>query len=464
MFLSISTTHHPATDLGFLLHKNPARVHELELSFGRAVMFYPEATPGRCEFAITLDVDPVSLVRGRSGSGAEGMLDQYVNDRPYAASSFMSVALARGVREAMAGRSKERQALAETPIPLEATIAPLPVRGKTELVERLFRPLGYQVEIATYPLDPVRRDWGRAPYITLRLSETVRLSDLLTHLYVLMPVLDDRKHYFVGEDELEKLLSRGEGWLPRHPERDLIVSRYLKRRGYLTKSALARLSEDGEEAETRLEPERQDAIEAGIEKPLRLHERRLDRVAQVIAESGAKRVLDLGCGDGKLITRLLTVKGLEEIVGVEVSSIELARADARFAELPDLMKRKLKLLQGSLIYRDTRLRGYDIAVVVEVIEHLELDRLPHLERALFGGARPASVIVTTPNRDYNVLFESLPAGQFRHPDHRFEWSRAEFSDWAERVAAEHGYSVRFEGLGDEHATLGAPGQMAVFTR
>jgi 3' terminal RNA ribose 2'-O-methyltransferase Hen1 len=242
----------------------------------------------------------------------------------------MSVALARGVREAMAGRSKERQALADSLIPLEATIAPLPVRGKTELVERLFRPLGYQVEITTYPLDPVREDWGRAPYVTLRLSGTVRLSDLLTHLYVLMPVLDDRKHYFMGEDELEKLLSRGEGWLPSHPERDLIVYRYLKRRGYLTKSALARLSQDEEESETRLDPERQDAVEAVIEKLLRLHERRLDRVAQVIAESGAKRVLDLGCGDGKLITRLLTIKGLEEIVGVEVSSIELARADARF--------------------------------------------------------------------------------------------------------------------------------------
>ena len=341
---------------------------------------------------------------------------------------------------------------------------PCPSGEKTELVERLFRPLGYQVEITTYPLDPVREDWGRAPYVTLRLSGTVRLSDLLTHLYVLMPVLDDRKHYFVGEDELEKLLSRGEGWLPSHPERDLIVSRYLKRRGYLTKSTLARLSQDEEGSETRLDPERQDAVEAVLEKPLRLHERRLDRVAQVIAESAAKRVLDLGCGDGKLITRLLTVKGLEEIVGVEVSGIELARADARFAELPDLMKLKLKLLQGSLIYRDARLRGYDIAAVVEVIEHLELDRLPHLERALFGDARPTSVIVTTPNRDYNVLFESLPAGQFRHPDHRFEWSRAEFSAWAERVAAEHGYSVRFEGLGDEHATLGAPGQMAVFTR
>jgi 3' terminal RNA ribose 2'-O-methyltransferase Hen1 len=464
VFLSVSTTHQPATDLGFLLHKNPGRVHEIELSFGRAVMFYPETRPERCEFAITLDVDPVALVRGRSGSAADGMLDQYVNDRPYAASSFMSVALARGVREALAGRSRERQALADAPMPLEAMVAPLPVRGQTELVERLFGPLGYQVEVTTYPLDPEREDWGQAPYVALRLRGSVRLSDLLAHLYVLMPVLDDRKHYFVGEDELEKLLARGEGWLQGHPERELIVSRYLKRRSSLTRSALARLAQDDPEPEARLDPERQDAAEAAIEKPMRLHDRRLDRVAQVIAESGAKRVLDLGCGSGKLIARLLRIRGLDEIVGVEVSSLELARADERFAELPDLMKRKLTLLRGSLIYRDARLRGYDIAALVEVIEHLEPDRLPHLERAVFGDARPGSVIVTTPNRDYNRLFENLSAGRFRHPDHRFEWSRDEFSAWAQRVAAEHGYSVLFEGLGDEHADLGAPSQMAVFTR
>jgi 3' terminal RNA ribose 2'-O-methyltransferase Hen1 len=170
VFLSVSTTHQPATDLGYLLHKNPARVHELELSFGRAVMFYLEATPERCEFAITLDIDPISLVRGRSGSGGQGMLDHYVNDRPYAASSFMSVALARGVREAMAGRSKERQALADSLMPLEATIGPLRVEGQAELVGRLFRPLGYAVDITTHPLDAVREDWGRAPYVTLRLS------------------------------------------------------------------------------------------------------------------------------------------------------------------------------------------------------------------------------------------------------------------------------------------------------
>ena len=461
MFLSVATTHRPATDLGFLLHKNPGRVHELDLAFGRALMFYPEAGPERCEFALTLDVDPVALVRGRSGGG--GLSDQYVNDRPYAASSFLSVALARGVREAMAGRSRERAELAETAIPLEATVAPLPVRGERALVERLFAPLGYAVAITAHPLDPERPDWGEAPYVSLRLSGTARLADLLSHLYVLMPVLDQRKHYFVGQDELEKLLARGEGWLAGHPERELIVARYLKRRR-LIREALAQLSENDPEPEERLDPAVQDAAEEAIEQPMRLHERRLERVADLIAERRARRVLDLGCGDGKLVLRLVRNPEIEAILGVEVSSMSLARADERVSRLPDALRRKITLVQGSLIYRDVRLRGFDAAALVEVIEHVEPDRLPHLERALFGDARPGLVVVTTPNAEHNALFEGLPAGRFRHTDHRFEWSRAEFSAWAERVAAEYGYGVRFEGIGDAHPEHGAASQLAVFSR
>lgn len=462
MFLSVATTHRPATDLGFLLHKNPARIQDQDLGFGRAYMFYPEATVERCEFALLLDIDPIALVRGRSGG--PGLLDQYVNDRPYAASSFLSVALARSIREALVGRSRERAALAETAIPLEAVVAPLPVRGPAELVARVFAPLGYTVDVTRHLFDPKRPDWGEAPYVTLRLAGTVRLADLLTHLYVLMPVLDDRKHYFVAEDEIEKLLMRGEGWLQAHPERALIVARYLKRRGHLIREALTRLAEDEPEPESRLDPATQDEAEDIFDKPLRLHERRLDRVAEVIAEAGARRVLDLGCGDGKLIGRLLRARGIEEIVGVEVSSVEIARAERRFADLPEAARRRIKLWQGSLTYRDIRLRGFDAAALVEVIEHLEADRLPQLERAVFADARPGLVVLTTPNQDYNALFLSLPAGRFRHPDHRFEWSRAEFRAWAERVAAAHGYVVRHEGLGDEHPELGAPGQMAVFAR
>ena len=460
MFLSLATTHQPATDLGFLLHKNPARVHEIDLGFGRAVMFYPEASEERCEFAITLDIDPVGLVRGRGQ--ADGLLDQYVNDRPYAASSFLSVAVARGVREAMAGRSRERPELTETAIPLEAVVAPLPVRGRPDMVERLFAPLGYGVAVERHLIDPERPDWGEAPYITLRLTGTVRLADLLSHLYVLMPVLDDRKHYFVGEDETAKLLARGEGWLASHPERELIVSRYLKRRGYLIKTALAQLVP--EEPEEALDPAAQAAPEEKLEKPIRLHAQRLDRIAEIIVAAGARRVLDLGCGDGKLIRRLIEEKAIEEIVGVEVSSQELGRAIERFEDLPRLRREKLKLLQGSLIYRDTRLRGFDAAALSEVIEHLDADRLPHLERALFGDARPRLVVITTPNREHNALFEGLAPGAFRHADHRFEWTRAEFRAWAERVATEHGYSVRIEGIGEEHPEHGAPSQIGMFSR
>ncbi|AWB23803.1 3' terminal RNA ribose 2'-O-methyltransferase Hen1 [Methylobacterium currus] len=467
MFLSVMTTHRPATDLGFLLHKNPVRTQDLDLGFGRAVMFYPEASEERCEFVLTLDIDPVALVRGRSGG--DGLLDQYVNDRPYAASSFLSVAIGRCLGAAMGGRSKDRPALAETAIPLDVTVVPLPVRGPHDLVERLFAPLGYAVEVTRHPLDPERPEWGHAPHVTLRLRATARLAELLTHLSVLMPVLDDRKHYFVGEDEIETLLARGEGWLPGHPERDLIVARSLKRRRVLVRQAIAQLVEATAEDETTLDPAAQEEPEAAIEQPVRLHERRLDRVAQVIAEKGAKRVLDLGCGDGKLIARLIRNPTVEQVTGIEVSSAELARAARRVEALPETLRRKLVLLQGSLIYRDARLRGFDAAALVEVIEHVEPDRLPHLERALFGDARPATVVVTTPNRDYNVLFPTLPARQLRHPDHRFEWSRAEFEGWAERVASTYGYAVRLEGLGgvgsgDAYADLGAPSQLAVSSR
>lgn len=464
MFLSLSTTHRPATDLGYLLHKNPARVHSLDLGFGGATMFYPEAGEDRCTFALVLDVDPVALVRGRAGSSGGGLVEAYVNDRPYAASSLLSVAMARGIRDAINGRSRERPTLAETAIPLELRVTPLPVRGDKGLVEALFAPLGYAVAMTTHPLDPERPEWGEAPYVTLSLSHTLRLSECLRHLYVLMPVLDDRKHYYVGEDEIEKLLDNAGDWLPAHPLRDLIVSRYLKRRGHLVRGALARLAEMAGEDEAAFDPGSRDGREEALERPLSLHDRRLDRVAEVILGAGAKRVADLGCGEGRLIARLLQAPAVEEILGVEVSSVELGRADRRLADLPEAVRRRVRVVQGSLIYRDVRLRGFDAAALVEVIEHCEPDRLPHLERAVFGDAAPRLVVVTTPNQDYNARFETLPAGAFRHPDHRFEWGRDAFAAWAERVAADYGYAVRREGIGEPDPVLGAPSQMAVFTR
>ena len=154
MLLTISYTGKPATDLGYLLHKSPFRVHSFEQVFGKAHVFYPETNPDRCTAGLLLEIDSIGLVRNRRGpSGEAHALEEYVNDRPYAASSFLSVAIARTFGTAMTGKSKERQELADTPLPLEVRIAVLPCRGGEVLLLRLFEPLGYEVMATRHPLD-----------------------------------------------------------------------------------------------------------------------------------------------------------------------------------------------------------------------------------------------------------------------------------------------------------------------
>jgi 3' terminal RNA ribose 2'-O-methyltransferase Hen1 len=466
MLLTITATNHPATDLGYLLHKNPYRVHSLEQVFGKAHVFYPEATSERCTAALLLEVDPIGLVRNRRGpSGEAYALEEYVNDRPYAASSLLSVAIARTFGTAMTGRSKERQELADTALPLEARIAVLPCRGGDALLRRLFEPLGYAVMATRHLLDAKFPEWGESPYFTVALKATIRLSDLLTHLYVLIPVLDDDKHYWVGDAEVEKLLRHGEGWLREHPERELITNRYLKHQKRLAREALTRLIGDDEPAADEIAETRAREEEA-IEKPISLAEQRMGAVLAALRSNGVKRVLDLGCGEGRLLRELLKDKTFAEIVGLDVShrALEIASQKLRLEDLPRMQRERIRLIHGSLTYRDKRLAGYDAATVVEVIEHQDPPRLAAFERVLFEFARPQTVVVTTPNVEYNVKFETLPAGKMRHKDHRFEWTRIEFQSWARGIADRFGYSVRFLPIGPEDPALGSPTQMGIFTR
>jgi 3' terminal RNA ribose 2'-O-methyltransferase Hen1 len=464
MLLTLTTTHRPATDLGYLLHKNPGAVRSVDLWFGRAHVFYPEATDARCTAALLLEVDPIGLVR-RRGRGEPVSLEPYVNDRPYAASSFMSVALAKVFGTAMTGRSAERPELAGVPIPLEIQIPALPCRGGDELLRRLFEPLGYAVSTRSTPLDERFPEWGDSRYLQTRLTTTARVADVLSHLYVLLPVLDDAKHYWVGRDEIEKLLRRGEGWLRAHPEHELITRRYLRHQPGLAREALARLLEE-DQADPDSAVELRDREEEQVEKPIRLGELRMQAVLGVLKEAAANRVLDLGCGSGRLLRALLRDGSFERIVGVDVSHAALERAARRLRlqEMSPKQRERIELVQSSLTYRDRRLQGFDAAAVVEVIEHLDPSRLDAFERALFGVARPATVVLTTPNAEYNVLFERLPAGSLRHRDHRFEWTRGEFETWATGAAERNGYTVRFGPVGPEDPEVGPPTQMAVFGR
>lgn len=564
MFLTIATTHQPATDLGFLLHKHPGKAQRFSTTYGEAHVFYPEADDTRCTAALLLDVDPIALTRGvKRGKGAKGSPDlalaQYVNDRPYAASSLLAVALGTVFRTAMQGRCDARPELPATPLPLEIEVPALSARGGEEMVRRLFEPLRWQVAIEPIPLDPRFPAWGDSRYVRLALTGTMPLAEALRQLYVLLPVLDNAKHYWVAPDEVDKLLRAGEGWLSAHPDRDLIASRYLSRRHTLTRSAIERLAEIDETAPENLDnavpdegeedtgaaeesdadavasasaasaadvPEGVGATPAGAtaesapagalatgapahapagdvaagtdvvaadgalatapatadvavagagadERPMTLARQRRDAILAALRAAGAERVLDLGCGDGKLIGSMLREPRFREIVGVDVSTraLTIAERKLKLARMSERQRDRVRLIQGALTYTDKRLVGYDAAVLCEVIEHLDEPRLPALEYAVLGAARPATVVVTTPNVEYNIRYapeepggEGLAAGAMRHGDHRFEWDRATFRAWAERAAAKYGYAARFEPVGEVDPEVGPSTQMAVFTR
>ncbi|MFF7749803.1 3' terminal RNA ribose 2'-O-methyltransferase Hen1 [Streptomyces sp. NPDC007971] len=478
MFLTISTSGNaalPATDLGFLLHKHPDNAQKFSTSYGTAHVFYPEADAERCTAALLLEVDTVALVRRGKGKGRGGAPDaalaQYVNDRPYAASSLLAVALSGVFSSALRGVCNARPERAATPLPLRIEIPALPARGGPELVGRLFEPLGWAVTAEPVALDTEFPQWGASRYVRLVLeSEALTLAEALRHLYVLLPVLDDAKHYWVASDEVDKLLRAGEGWLPRHPEQKLITSRYLSRRWSLTRQAMERLElvrlAEADDSEVEAIDNAVEEETETEERPAPLAVQRREAIVAALSASGAARVLDLGCGQGQLVQELLRDVRFTEIVGVDVSMRALTIASRRLKldRMGERQASRVQLFQGSLAYTDNRLKGYDAAVLSEVVEHLDLPRLPALEYAVFGHARPRTVLVTTPNVEYNVRWETLPAGHVRHGDHRFEWTREEFRAWSAAVAERYGYGTEFVPVGPDDPEVGPPTQMAVFHR
>lgn len=489
----------PATDLGYLLAKNPATVQSFSHGFGRSRVFYPEADEGRCTAALYLEIDPIGLIKSRNLDSADFSLSQYVNDRPYAATSLLAGAIGQVFRTAIRGTSKERPELAAAAMPLTLRLPVVP--ATPGLIERLFAPLGWTVTATPLALDPAFPEWGESRYCDVELSGEQRVSDALSQLYVLLPVLDGSKHYWIDGEEVEKLLRAGEAWLAGHPDRELITRRYLGRRPTLVRTALARLAESDEVLESELDNAVSDepdgdgetvvdgALAVGVigvigavgaatnvanaagsadaEEPhVSLATQRHHAVVAALKDVGGKSVLDLGCGGGALLRHLLHDRYFSEIVGVDVSvrALQYAARKLRLERLPDAVASRLTLKQGSLTYTDASLKGFDAAVLMEVIEHVDPPRLASLEHAVFGAARPAAVIVTTPNVEYNVRYETLEAGRLRHRDHRFEWNREEFGGWAGDVASQYGYEVEFRAVGEVDHEVGAPTQLALFRR
>lgn len=463
-----------ASDLGFLLHKNPGRLHEFDLSFGTAHVFYPVASEAVCTATVFQALDGIDLVRSFKGpKGASKHLSQYVNDRPYTVNSFFSVAISRVFGTALNGNCKKQPELVQRTLPFSVDLPVLPSRGGEALIRNLFEPLGYDVAVDAQPFDTAIPDWGLSPYFSVTLTGMKRLSDLLKHLYVLMPVLDNDKHYWVGLDEVDKLIAKSSDWLPEHPEKGLIVARYLKKQGGLKRKALAALELSESEVNSQQEQLQEvdseaqsQAEEDQLEHKVRLNDLRIEKVTQTIKQLDVRKLVDLGCGEGKYLKAYLKINQLEAITGVEVSPSVLEKAEQRLKleRLPEHKRDQLTLLQGSLTYKDDRLKNNDLASCIEVIEHIDEDRLDAFKASVFGHAKPKYVIITTPNVEYNVLFENMPTGKLRHSDHRFEWDRKTFEKWCHDLCEQYAYQVSFDTIGEVHPEFGAPTQMALFGR
>ncbi len=467
MFLSITTTHQPATDLGFLLHKHPDKIQKFNTSCGIAHVFYPESNPDKCTAVLVLDIDTVSLVRLYKFPFAS--LQQYVNDRPYTASSFMSSAIAQVYSSALNGNCKNHPELLDIKMPFEVKISVIKLKAPKEMLHEIFEPLGYNISYIQHPFDTQFTAWGMSNYYSLTLQhDGITLKEMLSHIFVLLPVFDNEKHYWVNENEVQVLLKKGEGWLNTHQKKEWITRRYLKNISAYMKVALNNLQDDIEninilEKETQELTEKQKIIQ---EKRYSLHQQRLDIALEKLKQTNATKILDLGCGEGKLLKMLLKEGQFTQILGCDVVFGELQKAKEKlhFDNMSPKQKERITLLQSSLTYKDKRLLGYEAGVLVEVIEHIDEDRLPALEKNIFEYYQLNHVIITTPNAEYNKKYEFLLEDDFRHTDHRFEWTRPQFKAWAMKIKENFGYDFQLFDIGEVDELLGASSQMAVFSK
>lgn len=460
----------PATDLGYLLHKHPDRVQSFATTQGEATVFYPVADADKCRAVLRVDGTDARV-------DSHTDIDRHVNTIPYAASTRLVVALGKVFGDALAGRCTARPELVDHVWDVSVLIPSVPVRGTLTPAD-VFEPLGWSVTARAEPLTPT--EWGDSDFVTLTLSGRFTVRDSLRHIAIALPALAGDKHYFVDDDDIDKLLRHGEGWLETHPRRDSIVRGYLKNLGALARDALTRLDPastcDEESADQDLHDQdlhdrefrvgdlqgedfgddmAADRRMAVGRRPLAAE--RIEAVAGMVRALGARSVLDVGCGEGRLLGTLSADGVFARLAGVDVSTDELGSATKRLER-----RRGIELWQSSLLYTDARCRGFDVVVLMEVIEHIDRGRLPVAVDSVFETMQPGAVIVTTPNSEYNPVY-GITDG-FRHPDHRFEFTRDEFESWCRGVAADHSYTVTTSGIGQVSDDVGTPTQCAVFRR
>ncbi|WP_075619063.1 3' terminal RNA ribose 2'-O-methyltransferase Hen1 [Paenisporosarcina indica] len=445
MQLTIKATGENVKAISYLLSKNPDNVYERNHKGHLVRLFYSKFTETELEVTIFVTPDPIELIKSSSNSYD---ITHYINDREFAVSSIFCSFIRSALGTALNGQPKEEYIdWVNHLFPFEFEFGPVVSTISDEVLNELFEPIGYQVTITRPEIDYSfqMKEKSSVSYISLKGTKT--LQDGLRQLFILIPVIDNYKHYFIDEKEIEKLERYGEGWLEAHPMRDMIYRQALRFKEVYSQVENTNLEEKIEEPSEKI----------------RLNDLRYERIVETVSLMKPKSIVDFGSGEGKLSVRLGFVTGVKEILAVEPSESATLKALRRFEKVTNKEGFVVpETLWGSLFYYDERLKGKDVMILCEVIEHIDEYRLPKVLDTILHDYQPGALIITTPNREYNMVYDM--DDHFRHNDHRFEWTRAEFYQWCNERNLRESYDLHFDGIGEEHETQGFPTQMCVFKR
>ncbi|WP_141431100.1 3' terminal RNA ribose 2'-O-methyltransferase Hen1 [Bacillus sp. 03113] len=448
MQLSVKAVGDGAKILSYLIAKNPYNLYDRDEKSNRVRLVYTVFDEKEVEVVIFVTPDPVELVRNSANAFD---ITQYINDREFAVSSLFCTNIRKALGTALNGKPKEEyQKWVNHPFELHMNFGPVASHLSDENIVELLHPLGYIVEIergeTNYSFELKQRSSSR--FIHLKGQQTIQQA--LRHLFILIPVIDNYKHYFIDEHEIEKLVRYGEGWLDSHPLREYIIKQSLRFSELINQFPSLAKKDDEEEHSSA--------------PKVRLNELRYQAVVEKIKSlSQRASIVDFGSGEGKLSVRLSNIPDVKEVLAVEPSETAQLRAIQRFekASYNQTHVSPTPIL-GSLFYYDERLLNKDVMILCEVIEHIDEYRLPNIMKTIFREYQPKTLIVTTPNREYNEVYAMDEI--VRHSDHRFEWTRQEFKSKCETWIKNVLYSMEFEGIGLEHEEYGHPTQMCTFVR
>jgi 3' terminal RNA ribose 2'-O-methyltransferase Hen1 len=444
MQLSLTVRGSGAEAVSYLIAKNPNNLYERNEKGFKVRLVYPTFTKEEVQFVIYVKPDPIDLVRNTADSYD---ITHYINDREFAVSSLFITTIRKALGTALNGKPDEAYAeWVDHPFEIELSFGPVSTDLRDHELAELFEPIGYQVDIQRGV--SVLREKSSARFVTISGSQTVQ--NALKHVSILIPVIDNYKHYFLDEREVEKLDRYGEGWLESHPLKQLIVKRALRFNALISQS--------------KYFGKKQHTSNQNENRRIRLNDIRYEAILKVIQSLEHKEtIVDLGAGEGKLSVQLGFLGGVKEILSIEPSNKSRIKAIERFEQVNTKEAYvEPKSLAGSLFYFDSRLQNKDIIILCEVIEHIDEERLPKIFETILNDYRPKTFIVTTPNKEYNILYEM--SENLRHDDHRFEWTRAEFFQMMREWSAKSPYQISIQGIGEEHSEYGHPTQMAIFRR